>query len=249
MRVDVITIFPEWIDTLASYGVVGRAIQKGLLDLHTWNPREFTTDVHRTVDDRPYGGGPGMLMKVEPLRKTMDAVRSDSSDQVKAIYLSPQGRRLSQPDVQRLAEEPALILVAGRYEGVDERFIESDIDEEWSVGDYVLSGGEPAAMVMIDAICRLQPGVLGHEDSAQQDSFSDGLLDCPHYTRPERIGDQYVPKVLLGGDHAQIARWRLKQALGRTWQRRPDLLEQRQLSQDEEQLLQEVITEYEQSKN
>ena len=227
MRVDVITLFPAMFDALTQHGVTGRAIQRGMLHLGLWNVRDYAHDRHRTVDDRPYGGGPGMVMQVQPLREAIHAATAADATPVRVIYLSPQGRRLDQAGVRELAAVPRLILVAGRYEGVDERVLQADIDEEWSIGDYVLSGGELAAMVMIDAVARLLPGVLGHEDSAQQDSFADdglGLLDYPHYTRPEEVDGKRVPEVLLSGDHQAIARWRQKQALGRTWLRRPDLL-------------------------
>ncbi|MDH5232145.1 MAG: tRNA (guanosine(37)-N1)-methyltransferase TrmD [Gammaproteobacteria bacterium] len=238
MRIDVVTLFPEMVHALRDYGVSGRAIERGLVELETWNPRDYTQDRHRTVDDRPYGGGPGMVMMVEPLQQAVRAAKAENT-QSKVIYLSPQGQRLDQAVIQDLAKQSGLIFIAGRYEGVDERFIESCVDEELSIGDYVLSGGELAAMVVIDGIARLQPGALGHEDSAEQDSFSDGLLDCPHYTRPEVYADESVPSVLLSGDHQAIKRWRLKQALGRTWQRRPDLLALKTLSDDEQNLLDE----------
>ena len=213
------------------YGVLGRAIKQQQLTLTCFNPRDYATDKHRTVDDRPYGGGPGMLMKVEPLYKAIMAARAASKIQtadkaVKVVYLSPQGQQLNQGLlVGTAAVDEDLILIAGRYEGIDERIIESLVDEEWSIGDYVLSGGEYAALVVIDGITRLIPGVLGDDESALQDSFMQGLLDCPHYTRPEKVNDQSVPDVLLSGDHKAIQRWRLKQALGRTWLRRPDLID------------------------
>ena len=213
------------------YGVLGRAIKQQQLTLSCFNPRDYAKDKHRTVDDRPYGGGPGMLMKVEPLYKAIMAARAASEIQaadkaVKVVYLSPQGQQLSQGLlVDTAAADEDLILIAGRYEGIDERIIESLVDEEWSIGDYVLSGGEYAALVVIDGISRLIPGVLGDDESALQDSFMQGLLDCPHYTRPEKVNDQSVPDVLLSGDHKAIQRWRLKQALGRTWLRRPDLID------------------------
>lgn len=248
MRIDVVTLFPEMFEAIRGSGIPRRAIERGLLNLQMWNPRDFTFDRHRTVDDRPYGGGPGMVMQFEPLRDALKAVRAADEEQAPApvIYLSPQGRKLDQAGVQELAKRPRLILLAGRYEGVDERLIESEVDEEWSIGDYVLSGGELAAMVMIDAVTRLLPGALGHEDSAEQDSFSSGLLDYPHYTRPEVIEGRTVPAVLLSGDHAAIARWRMKQALGRTWLRRPELLEQAGLSEEQQKLLAEFMREHEQ---
>lgn len=242
MRIDVVTLFPEMVRTVAEYGVTGRAVQRGLLRIETWNPRDYTHDRHRTVDDRPYGGGPGMVMRYEPLRDVIRAVRREVPGHCVA-YLSPQGRRLDQTRLRTLATMPGFVLVAGRYEGIDERLLVSEIDEEWSIGDYVLSGGELGAMVVIDAVARLQPGALGDEDSAEQDSFSTGLLDCPHYTRPESIDGMTVPAVLLGGNHADIERWRLKQALGRTWRRRPDLLEWVELSQQQRALLEEFIQE------
>lgn len=246
MRFDLVTLFPEMIDNVAEMGVLGRAINKGLIQLKCWNPRDYTHDRHRTVDDRPYGGGPGMLMKVEPLRDAIHAARKAAGEQARVIYLSPQGRALDQNGVKELAQCSELILIAGRYEGIDERIIETEVDEEWSIGDYVLSGGELAALVMIDAVARMIPGVLGDAESAQQDSFMDGLLDCPHYTRPEEIDGRAVPDVLLGGNHQAIARWRMKQALGRTWLRRPELLNELTLSNEQRQLLQEFQQEYQQ---
>ena len=243
MRIDVVTLFPEMVDSAARTGVTGRAIERELLQLRSWNPRDHAHDRHRTVDDRPYGGGPGMLMKVQPLRDTIQQARMDDERPASVVYLSPQGRRLDQTVVRELASRPRLILVAGRYEGIDERLIEAEVDEELSIGDFVLSGGELAALVVIDAITRLLPGALGDEDSAQQDSFMEGLLDHPHYTRPEVFDEQQVPEVLLGGNHQAIARWRRKQALGRTWLRRPELLEQRGLSDEEQGLLDEFIHE------
>lgn len=247
MRIDVVTLFPEMFEAIRGSGIPRRAIDRDLLELQMWNPRDFTFDRHRTVDDRPYGGGPGMVMQYEPLRDALQAIRAAGEQTAPVIYLSPQGRKLDQAGVQELAQRPRLILLAGRYEGVDERLIESEVDEEWSIGDYVLSGGELAAMVMIDAVTRLLPGALGHEDSADQDSFSSGLLDYPHYTRPEVIDGRTVPAVLLSGDHAAIARWRMKQALGRTWLRRPELLEQAGLSKEQQKLLAEFMREHEQS--
>jgi tRNA (guanine37-N1)-methyltransferase len=245
MRIDVVTLFPQMFDALKQYGITGRAIDRQLVELVTWNPRDYTSDRHRTVDDRPYGGGPGMVMMVKPLRSAIRAAHAASNRQGPVVYLSPQGRRLDQQGVKELSARSHLVLVAGRYEGIDERIIQRDIDEEWSVGDYVLSGGEVAAMVLIDAIIRLLPGALGHDDSAEQDSFADGLLDYPHYTRPEEIDGQRVPTILMSGDHESIRCWRLKQALGRTWQRRPDLLEKLNLTDEQQGLLQEFITEQE----
>ena len=237
MRFDVITLFPEMFDAIR-LGVTGRAIDKGLAELVLWNPRDYTEDVHQTVDDRPYGGGPGMVMKVEPLLAAIQAAKAQSPTS-KVIYLSPQGQRFVQATAVAATQTSGIILIAGRYEGIDERVIHSFVDEEWSLGDFVLSGGELPAMVVIDSMIRLLPGALGHAESAEQDSFSDGLLDCPHYTRPENILDQDVPSVLLSGDHEKIRLWRLQQALGRTWLRRPDLLEGRDLNKQEQELLDE----------
>jgi tRNA (guanine37-N1)-methyltransferase len=237
MRFDVITLFPEMFDAIR-LGVTGRAIDKGLAKLVLWNPRDYTEDVHQTVDDRPYGGGPGMVMKVEPLLAAIQAAKAQSPAS-KVVYLSPQGQRFVQATAVAATQTSGIILIAGRYEGIDERVIHSFVDEEWSLGDFVLSGGELPAMVVIDSMIRLLPGALGHAESAEQDSFSDGLLDCPHYTRPENILDQDVPSVLLSGDHEKIRLWRLQQALGRTWLRRPDLLEGRELNKQEQELLDE----------
>ena len=247
MRIDVITLFPESLDELTGLGVTGRAIKDGRVELKTWNPRDFAVDRHRTVDDRPYGGGPGMVMAVEPLGSTIRAVRDEHAGDVPVSLMSPQGRKLDQAGINELAGRQGLILVCGRYEGIDERTVESEIDEEWSIGDYVISGGELAAAVIIDAVTRLLPGVLGDEQSAIEDSFVDGLLDHPHYTRPEVAGGKAVPEVLLSGDHEAIRRWRRKQALGRTWQRRPDLLEGRELDKEAKILLQEFRRELEQN--
>jgi len=239
MRFDVISLFPEMFAAMRQ-GVTGRAVERGQVTLQLWNPRDYAEDVHRTVDDRPYGGGPGMVMMVEPLRQAIAAAKAAAPDS-RVLYLSPQGRRLDQAAVGRMATEPGLVLLAGRYEGIDERLIDTCVDEEWSIGDYVLSGGELPAMVLMDAVIRLLPGVLGHVDSAEQDSYVDGLLDCPHYTRPEEIAGRAVPEVLKSGNHELIRRWRLQQALGRTWLRRPDLLEGRRLSSEEQHLLDEFI--------
>ena len=226
MRFDVITLFPELVRQVVSCGVIERACRAGLFELATWNPRDYTSDVHRTVDDRPYGGGPGMLMLYQPLADALKAARAEQpSARGKVLYLSPQGKPLTQTAVKQFATAERLILVAGRYEGIDERFVEDYVDEEWSLGDYVLSGGEIPAMAVIDAVVRLIPGALGHADSAEQDSFMGGLLDTPHYTRPEEIAGKRVPAVLLSGNHAEIAKWRRQQALQRTQERRPDLLE------------------------
>ena len=243
MRFEIVTLFPEMVQETATWGVTGRALEMGLVDLRTWNPRDYTSDRHRTVDDRPYGGGPGMVMKVEPLREAIRQAKIACGLDALVIYLSPQGRRLDQATVKRFALLSALVLVAGRYEGVDERLIEADVDEDWSLGEYVLSGGELPALVLFDAVVRLLPGVLGHEESALQDSHMDGLLDCPHYTRPEDIDGWKVPIVLQSGNHEAIRRWRLKQSLGRTWVRRPDLLADRQLDAEQVMLLEEFINE------
>lgn len=239
MRIDVVTLFPDLVNGISGCGITGRAVERGILELCCWNPRDYTEDRHRTVDDRPYGGGPGMVMKVEPLRRAIHDARAAAPEPALVVYMSPQGRTLDQAAVRRLAAMPRLMLIAGRYEGIDERLVEREVDEEWSIGDYVLSGGELAAMVVIDACTRLLPGALGDEDSAVQDSFMTGLLDCPHYTRPEVIDGLGVPQVLLGGNHADIERWRRKQALGRTWQRRPDLLDRLELSEADQRLLDE----------
>lgn len=236
MRVDVLTLFPEFIDQAAGIGVVGRARARGLLELQCWNPRDYASDNYRRVDDRPFGGGPGMVMLIEPLRACIAAARA-AAVPAPLIYLSPQGERLTQRVVRELAAMPRMMLLCGRYEGIDERLIAREVDREISIGDYVLSGGELAAAVLIDAVGRLQEGALQHADSATQDSFEDGLLDCPHYTRPERDGDDAVPDVLLSGDHRAIARWRRQQSLGRTWLRRPDLLARVNLGKDDQSLL------------
>lgn len=245
MRFDVLTLFPEMIVSAAGYGITGRAQERGIVGLSAWNPRDYTVDKHRTVDDRPYGGGPGMVMKYQPLHDALAAAKQAGSGSSKVVYLSPQGKPITQGLLAEACEAPQLILVAGRYEGVDERFVELDCDEEWSIGDYVISGGELAALVVIDAITRLLPGVLGDEDSAQQDSHVDGLLDCPHFTRPELVNGVAVPDVLLTGNHSDIGRWRMKQALGRTWQRRPDLLKKKGLTVEQEKLLKEFINQVE----
>lgn len=241
-HIDVISLFPDMYQAL-SFGIPGRAQKSGLVSLSYWNPRDYTEDKHRTVDDRPYGGGPGMLMKVKPLREAIKAARQSSELPAKVIYLSPQGKVLQQADLNNLLQNERLILLAGRYEGIDERVIDADIDEEWSIGDYVLSGGELPSMVLIDGLVRLIPGALGHDESASQDSFYQGLLDHPHYTRPEAIDGRSVPEVLLSGDHKAIEQWRMKQALGRTWLRRPELLEKIELTELQQKLLQEFIDE------
>jgi tRNA (guanine37-N1)-methyltransferase len=241
VRIDVVSLFPDFIRDSAALGVVGRAQERGLLAVHGWNPRDFATDAYRRVDDRPFGGGPGMLMLAEPLSACLAAARAADPAPAPVVYLSPQGQRLTQARVRQLAALPRLILLCGRYEGLDERFIEREVDEELSIGDYVLSGGELAAAVVIDAVGRLQEGALNHADSAVQDSFEDGLLDCPHYTRSEAEGTQGVPPVLLSGDHAAIRRWRRQQSLGRTWLRRPDLLARAPLDRADQALLAEFI--------
>lgn len=238
MRFDVITLFPELFEIVTAHGVTGRAVKRGLVELALWNPRDYTQNRHRSVDDRPYGGGPGMVMMVQPLRDALQSARAVAPAS-KVVYLSPQGRRLDQAAVTEIAGRSGVILIAGRYEGIDQRLIDSEVHEEWSIGDYVLSGGELAAMVVMDAVTRLLPGVLGHELSAEQDSFMAGLLDHPHYTRPEEVGGRPVPAVLLQGDHAAIRRWRLKQALGRTWLERPDLLQVLALTPEQQVLLDE----------
>ncbi len=247
MRFDVVTLFPQMFEAISQHGITRRAVEREIVELGMWNPRDYTHDRHRTVDDRPYGGGPGMLMKVQPLRDALHAARAAGGGKPHVVYLSPQGRPLTQKGARELAAYPHLVLIAGRYEGVDERFIAAEVDEEWSIGDYVLSGGELGAMVIIDAVTRLLPGALGHEDSAEQDSFSEGLLDTPHYTRPEVFEGEAVPAVLLSGDHQAIARWRAKQSLGRTWLRRPDLLATMELNELQQALLQEFIHEHEQN--
>ncbi|MEX0976311.1 MAG: tRNA (guanosine(37)-N1)-methyltransferase TrmD [Woeseia sp.] len=241
MQMVVVSLFPEMVNAVALHGVVGRAVEAGRLRLQYLNPRNFTDDAHRTVDDRPYGGGPGMVMKYAPLADAIHAARTAAPEGSPVVCLSPQGRRFDQSTARRYAALPGLVLLAGRYEGIDERLIECEVDEELSLGDFVLSGGEIAAMAVIDAVARLLPGVLGDKASAEQDSFSDGLLDHPHYTRPEVIEGQRVPEVLLSGDHARIARWRRKQAIGRSYTRRPDLLRQALLDNDQTRLLQEYL--------
>ncbi|HHQ4595191.1 tRNA (guanosine(37)-N1)-methyltransferase TrmD [Aeromonas veronii] len=243
MWIGVISLFPEMFRAITEHGVTGRAVKSGLLQIECWNPREFTHDKHRTVDDRPYGGGPGMLMMVQPLRDAIHAAKQAAGDGAKVIYLSPQGRKLTQAGVTELAMNQKLILVAGRYEGIDERVIQTEVDEEWSIGDYVLSGGELPAMTLIDAVSRLVPGVLGDQASAEQDSFTDGLLDHPHYTRPEVLDGLAVPEALTSGNHEVIRRWRLKQSLGRTWQRRPELINNLALTDEQESLLAEYVRE------
>jgi len=248
-RFDVVTLFPPMLDAVAQQGITSRALENGLFSLQAWNPRDYTTDKHRSVDDRPYGGGPGMVMLAEPLELTLKAARAaqqaDGIARPKVIYLSPQGRCLNHAVVMELAAEPGLIFLAGRYEGVDERLLQREVDEELSIGDYVLSGGELAAMVVIDALVRQLPGALGDADSAVEDSFVNGLLDCPHYTRPEVYAGLPVPPVLLSGHHEEIRKWRLQQALARTWARRPELLEDRMLTKEEVLLLKAIKREQE----
>ena len=245
MRIDIISLFPDFVRCVADYGVTGRAITNGLLQLEYWNPRDYTIDQHRSVDDRPYGGGPGMVLKPEPLCACIQAARKASADGAQVIYLSPQGQRLTQAALHEYKQRSGLILLAGRYEGIDERVIETEVDEQWSLGDYILSGGELAAMVIVDALARLLPGALGDAASAEQESFADGLLEHPQYTRPEEFAGQHVPSILLSGDHQQINRWRRQQALGRTWERRPELLDNLELDAEQQALL----NAYRQTKN
>lgn len=242
MQFAVLTLFPELVQAVTQHGIVRRAIEQQTVKVNCYNPRDYTLNVHRTVDDRPYGGGPGMVMKSDCLLRAIRDVRQQHPSRL--VYLSPQGEPLTQAKVQQFAQEPSLILLCGRYEGIDERIIQLEVDEECSIGDYVLSGGELGAMVLIDSITRLLPGVLGHEDSAEQDSFAEGLLDCPHYTRPELIAGLEVPAILKSGNHAAIARWRKKQMLGATWLKRPDLLAKKDLSAAEQALLNEFRQEY-----
>ena len=244
MNIVVVTIFPELFAPLSALGITGRAIDAGLVNFRTVNPRDCTRDRNRRVDDRPYGGGAGMVMLFEPMRDAVRCARSELEGPAHIVNLSPQGRRLDQARVRDLARRRDLVLVCGRYEGVDERLVEAEVNEELSIGDYVLSGGEVAAMVVIEAVVRCLPGALGHEDSAEDESFEQGLLEHPHYTRPRECGGRRVPEVLLGGDHAAIRRWRLKQALGRTWLRRPDMLEAHELNAEKRTLLDEFKSEF-----
>ena len=239
MKIALITLFPEMFEALTDYGISGRAVNQGLLELSSFNPRDYTDDPHSVVDDRPYGGGPGMVMMIEPLRKAISAARDWIQGEPLVVYLSPQGKALQQTAVNQFATHQSLILIAGRYEGIDERLIELEVDQEWSIGDYVLSGGELPAMVFIDALIRQLPGALGHKDSASQDSFAEGILDCPHYTRPDTYEGLDVPEVLLSGNHEKIRQWRLKQSLLRTKQRRPDLLDRLELDNEQKALLKE----------
>ncbi len=251
---DVVTLFPEMFDAIGKYGVTGRAKEKAIYRLHTWNPRDFTENDYRTVDDRPYGGGPGMVMLAQPLEKAINATKTRQAENgingTKVIYLSPQGRLLNQAVVMELGKLSGVVLLCGRYEGVDERLLARQVDDEISIGDYVLSGGELAAMALIDSLVRQMPGVLGDPESASQDSFADGrknLLDCPHYTRPEVYQGDAVPEILMSGNHARINRWRLQQALGRTWLRRPDLLAlkiEHGMTEEERKLLEEFKQDY-----
>ena len=243
MRIAVVTLFPAMIREALAHGVVGRAVARGVLEVLCFDPRDYTTDVHRTVDDRPYGGGPGMVLKVEPLRDALRGARAALPQGSRRVYLGADGARFEQHMARDACGGVGLVLVAGRYEGVDERFIEREIDERWSIGDYVLSGGELPALVVIDAIARLLPGTLGCARSAVEESFSDGLVDWPHYTRPAAIDGDTVPEVLISGDHSNIRRWRMRQALGRTWLRRPELLERRGMSDEERALLEEFKVE------
>ncbi|QIW16806.1 tRNA (guanosine(37)-N1)-methyltransferase TrmD [Pasteurellaceae bacterium RH1A] len=245
MWIGIISLFPEMFKAITDFGVTGRAVKQDLLQIQCWNPRDFTLDKHKTVDDRPYGGGPGMLMMVQPLRDAIQAARkaaelAKGEGEVKVIYLSPQGRKLDQAGVKTLSGNQKLILVCGRYEGIDERLIQAEIDEEWSIGDYVLTGGEIPAMALIDAVARFVPGVLGKQASADEDSFATGLLDCPHYTRPEVLDGQPVPPVLMSGHHEEIRKWRLEQSLERTWLRRPELLENLALTGEQAALLRKI---------
>jgi tRNA (guanine37-N1)-methyltransferase len=244
MRIEVVTLFPQFVTESLRIGVVGRALERGIVEFGATSPRDFATDPHRTVDDRPYGGGPGMVLKIEPTREAVRLAKSRLPAGFRSVYLAADGEQLTQAKAAALAQLPGLLLLAGRYEGVDERLLELEIDERVSIGDYVLSGGELPALVLIDAIVRLLPGVLGDDESARQDSFSAGLLDWPHYTRPEKYEDREVPAVLLSGNHAAIQRWRMKQALGLTWLRRPDLLAKASLSNEQQKLLDEYIAEH-----
>ncbi|WP_157991261.1 tRNA (guanosine(37)-N1)-methyltransferase TrmD [Candidatus Erwinia haradaeae] len=244
MWIGIISLFPQMFQLITNYGVTRRAFKTGLLSIHTWNPRDFTSDRRHTVDKRTYGGGPGMLMMTQPLRDAIYAAKKASGEDGKVIYLSPQGRKLNQKGVHELATNKKLILVCGRYEGIDERLLNTEIDEEWSIGDYVLTGGELPAMVIIDSISRCLPGILGKKESAEQDSFSNGLLDYPHYTRPEILEGIRVPSILLSGHHTNIRRWRLKQSIGATWLKRPDLLENRPLTTEQKILLSEFKNEH-----
>jgi tRNA (guanine37-N1)-methyltransferase len=248
MKIGLITLLPEMFAALSDYGICGRAIRDGIVEINLVNPRDFTADKHRTVDDKPFGGGPGMLMKTEPLvaaiRATKEALTERSGSVPKVVYLSPQGVKVNQEKVVIEAQAESLILLCGRYQGIDQRVLESEIDEEWSLGDFVISGGEFAAMAIVDAMIRRQAGALGDSESAMQDSFEEGLLHCPEYTRPQSFDGHDVPNVLLSGDHAAIKRWRHKQALGTTWRKRPDLLDARELTSEQNALLKEYQKEH-----
>ena len=246
MRFSVITLFPELVESVIAEGVVGRAEKRGLIELKCTNPRDYTEDIHRTVDDRPYGGGPGMVMRPDCILRTIRSERERLGN-TKVVYLSPQGKPLKQSMLEDLSKDDSVVLLCGRYEGVDERVIDLEVDEEWAIGDYVLSGGELAAMVVVDGVTRLIPEALGHKDSAVEDSFTNSVLDCPHYTRPEKIEDLEVPKVLLSGNHQHIEKWRRKQALGRTQLRRPELLQNTELDESDKALLIEFMKEIETS--
>ena len=244
MYFGVITLFPEMFNALTEFGITARAVKAALIHVQTWNPRDYATDKHRTVDDRPFGGGPGMVMMAEPLCAAIADARAAMDNPIRVIHLTPQGRRLDQAGIMQLATQEQFILIAGRYAGIDERVIEAEVDEEWSIGDYVISGGELAAMVMIDALTRTIPGALGDADSVREDSFYNGLLDYPQYTRPEVVDGRKIPDILLSGNHEQIRRWRLQQALGRTWLRRPELLDTLALNKEQQQLLEEFKGQY-----
>lgn len=245
MQIGLVTLFPEMFTAITEYGISGRAVRSGLVSLRFWNPRDSAKDKHRTVDDKPFGGGPGMLMKTEPLVASIREARAATGKgDSKVMYLSPQGRKLDQQAVVELAQRDSMVLVCGRYQGIDARVLHLEIDEEWSLGDFVLSGGEIAAMALLDAVIRFQPGALGDEDSAQQDSFANGLLHSPQYTRPQNFAGQEVPEVLLSGDHEAIRRWRLQQSLGMTWLKRPELLERITLTPEQQELLVQFKHEY-----
>ena len=250
MQLGIVTLFPEMFAAITEHGISGRAVRSGLMNLELFNPRDYTSDKHRTVDDKPFGGGPGMLMKTEPLMASIAAAKQTAGENAKVIYLSPQGKTLKQDSIIDLAKREGMVLLCGRYQGVDNRVIESEIDEEWSLGDFVISGGELAAMALIDAMTRFQPGALGDEGSALEDSFSDGLLHSPEYTRPQSLKGlkglvgESVPSVLLSGDHEAISKWRLKQSLGATWLKRPDLLEKVSLDIEQKELLEQFKQEY-----
>jgi tRNA (guanine37-N1)-methyltransferase len=241
MWIGIVSLFPEMFHAVTRFGITRRAVENGLLEIEIWNPRDFAGDKHRTVDDKPYGGGPGMLMKVQPLKDAINAARSQAGADCPVICLSPQGRKLEQADLKKFAKQPNMILVAGRYEGIDERLMETVIDEEISIGDFVVTGGELPAMVLIDGMTRLLPGAVGDSDSVEHDSFSEGLLDYPQYTRPESVDGFEVPAVLMSGDHEKIARWRKQQALGRTYEKRPDLIRSLALSDEDVELLNEYL--------